>query len=187
MDLYALKSKLQQAGVVFDDGLMDCEVRLAEESFGFQFPSDLKALLMFALPTGQGWPDWRDVEDPQIKQMLNAPYEGICFEIEHNAFWPASWGFKPRSLTESFDVARRKIDAAPKLIPILAHRYLPDRPLLEGNPVFSVHQTDVIYYGSNLWNYFQNEFHDSFGSAEYEINDPPRRIEFWSDLVDDNC
>jgi hypothetical protein len=35
---------------------------------------------------------------------------------------------------------------------------LPDRPNLPGNPVLSVHQTDIIYYGFDLEDYFRNEF-----------------------------
>jgi len=108
----------------------------------------------------------------------------MCFDIENNVFWPDSWGAKPASLTEAFEIAKQKIETAPKLIPVFGHRYLPDRPSLEGNPVFSVYQTDIIYYGSNLWNYFENEFSDYFGTARYHISDPLRPIEFWSDYVD---
>ena len=43
MDFATVKDKLQEAGVVCDPGLTEAEVRLAEESFGFQFPPDLKA------------------------------------------------------------------------------------------------------------------------------------------------
>lgn len=184
MDFSTVRHKLQDAGVVCENGLAAGEIQLVEDSFGFRFPPDLRAFLMFVLPSGKGWPNWRDVEDPEIELMLNWPYEGICFDIKNNSFWPASWGTKPASLAEAFEIAKRKVNASPKLIPILYHRYLPDRPSIEGNPVFSVHQTDIIYYGSNLWNYFQNEFHSYFGVAGYQITAPLRRIEFWSDLVD---
>ncbi|HEY0727864.1 MAG TPA: hypothetical protein VGD38_07350 [Pyrinomonadaceae bacterium] len=185
MDLATLKAKLQEAGVVCEHGLTEGEIQLVQRSFGFQFPPDLKSFLMYVLPSGKGWPNWRDVNDPEIERMLNWPYEGICFDFQNNSFWPTDWGTKPASLSDAFEIAKGKVDAAPKLIPILGHRYLPARPLLEGNPVFSVYQTDIIYYGSNLWEYFQNEFHYYFGVAEYQITAPPRRIEFWSDFVDD--
>jgi hypothetical protein len=35
---------------------------------------------------------------------------------------------------------------------------IPDDPHLEGNPVFSVHQTDIIYYGYDLEDYLRHEF-----------------------------
>ena len=184
MDFSVLKEKLQQAGVIFDNGLTEREILAIEETFGFQFPPDLKALLMFELPTGKSWPNWRDVEDPELQRMLNWPYEGICFDIQENDFWPDSWEARPASLTEAFEIAKRRVDAAPKLIPIYGHRYLPDRPSMDGNPVFSVYQTDIIYYGSNLWNYFQNEFPHYFGAAGYDIAAPLRQIEFWSDFID---
>ena len=184
MKFSLVKQKLQEAGVLFDDGLTEGEIHSAEKSFGFQFPPDLKSFLMLALPVGDGWPNWRDVDDPEIKRMLNWPYEGICFDIQNNAFWPADWGPKPASLKEALEIAKRKIDEVPKLIPVFIHRYLPDRPSIEGNPVFSVYQTDIIYYGSSLQIYLQNEFLDDLGVPEYQISDPPRRIEFWSDFVD---
>jgi hypothetical protein len=135
MDFATVKDKLQEAGVRCDRGLTQAEVCLAEDLFSFRFPPDLKALLMFVLPTGRGWPNWRDVEDPEIARMLIWPYEGMCFDIENNVFWPDSWGAKPASLTEAFEIAKQKIETAPKLIPVFGHRYLPDRPSLEGNPV----------------------------------------------------
>jgi len=187
MDFSTVKDKLQEAGVRCERGLTEAEVRLAEDLFSFRFPPDLKALLMFVLPTGRGWPNWRDVEDPEIARRLIWPYEGMCFDIENNVFWPNSWGTKPASLTEAFEIAKQKIEAAPKLIPVFSHRYLPDRPSLEGNPVFSVYQMDIIYYGSNLWNYFQNEFPNYFRTARYHISEPLRPIEFWSDYVDGGC
>jgi hypothetical protein len=38
------------------------------------------------------------------------------------------------------------------------HRMMPDEPREAGNPVFSVHQTDIIYYGFDLLDYLRNEF-----------------------------
>ncbi len=62
-----------------------------------------------------------------------------------------------------------------------------------GNPVFSVHQTDIIYYGKNLWDYFEQEFgpHGEgwYGGQQYaettseEYLAVHRPIRFWSSLV----
>src|SRR3954469_25247226 len=35
---------------------------------------------------------------------------------------------------------------------------MPDEPHLQGDSVFSVHQTDIIFYGSNLEVYLRREF-----------------------------
>jgi hypothetical protein len=187
MNVRKYQSTLEEAGVSFSPGLTQLEIRAAEESYGLKFPPDLKEFLMFALPTSRDWPNWRNVDDPGIWQILNWPYEGICFDIEHSAFWPQEWGARPASLTEACAVAKEKVDAAPKLVPILGHRYLPDRPNEADNPVFSVYQTDIIYYGSDLWNYFENEFGHYFKTSGHNVTEPLRRIEFWSDLVEWNC
>jgi hypothetical protein len=96
------------------------------------------------------------------------------------------WGPKPSTNEAAFAVARMKIDEAPKLIPICGHRYIPAEPSLAGNPVLSVHQTDIIYYGADLGNYLENEFYYYFETPEYFLKEPIRRIEFWSHLVDLN-
>jgi hypothetical protein len=177
---------LEEAGVALVPGLTKPEIQGAQESYGFIFPPDLRDLLMFGLPVSKDWPNWRNADDPAIWRMLNWPYEGIRFDIQNNAFWRQEWGPKPPSLTEAFAVAKQKVDDAPKLIPVLGHRYLPDRPNIAGNPVFSVYQTDIIYYGSDLWNYLENEFYYYFKTPKYNLKQPIRRIEFWSDLVESN-
>ncbi len=45
----------------------------------------------------------------------------------------------------------------PELVPIFGHRFVPAIPTLTHAPVFSVHQTDVIYYGSDVADYVRNE------------------------------
>jgi hypothetical protein len=187
MDLPLWQSTLQRAGVNFAPGLTESELRRAEESYGLIFPPDLRMLLTFALPVGKSWPNWRDIDSPEIEKMLNWPYEGMCFDIKNNAFWPKQWGPKPVGLRDCFILAKQRLNDAPKLIPILGHRYLPERPGIEGNPVLSVYQTDIVHYGTDLWNYFQNEFYYYFGTPEYQITEPIRRIEFWSDIIDGDC
>jgi len=65
---------------------------------------------------------------------------------------------------------------------------LPDRPPAPGNPVFSVYQTDIIYYGGDLENYLCNEYHYYFGTPQYvALPSQIRSIEFWSWLVELNA
>jgi hypothetical protein len=86
-------------------------------------------------------------------------------------------------LSSAIEVARRGIAKAPTLIPIFSHRYIPAEPHAVGNPVFSVYQTDIIYYGVDLTNYFTNEF-----SIPHRHDLPDyksvRKIRFWSALVE---
>jgi hypothetical protein len=148
------------------------------------FPPDLRAFLSEGLPLGRGFPDWRDPDSDAIRDQFAWPFEGIAFDIERNAFWLDAWGERPSRLEEAKQIARMHVDAAPRLIPIAGHRYLPSEPASPGNPVFSVYQTDIIYYGDDLATYLRCEFHRlSYADA---VHDTVKRIRFWSDLVDAN-
>jgi hypothetical protein len=142
----------------FDAGLTDVEIAATETRFGFRFPPDLRAFLHTALPRGPSFPDWRSGEESAIREWLDLPRQGILFDIEHNGFWLEEWGPRPASLEEACRVASELVAAAPKLIPIFGHRMMPDEPHLSGNPVFSIHQTDIIHFGFDLADYLRHEF-----------------------------
>jgi hypothetical protein len=74
----------------------------------------------------------------------------LAFDIENNGFWNQEWGEKPSGLEVALATAKRCFAAAPKLIPLYSHRYLPAEPVSAGNPVLSVYQADIIYYGRDL-------------------------------------
>jgi hypothetical protein len=183
MDLAYCKDRLSAAGVSFDAGLTSDELSAIEREYGFSFPPDLREFLGFALPVSKEWGDWRRGSRSEIIERLDWPFESMCFDIEHNSFWLESWGPKPAALPDAYAIARSAIAAAPRLIPICSHRFLPDRPCAPGNPIFSVYQTDIIYYGSDLFDYFCNEFAYYFGRDRYAFDGRARHIEFWSDLV----
>ena len=183
MQLTAAQQILIAAGVEFDVGLTDAEFGIIERKFGFQFPPDLRDFLSLGLPISPRWVDWRRMDDKTLRGRLDWPVDGACFDIQNNAFWLEEWGKKPEDLQAAFEIARRAFQQAPKLIPILGHRYIPDAPNEPGNPVFSVYQTDIIYYGADLLDYLQNEFRDYFGRSEHTITGKPRQIRFWSALA----
>jgi hypothetical protein len=163
-----------------DPGLSDAELDAVQNRFHFTFPPDLRAVLQFALPIGKQWLDWRSGSDHDIQARLGWPLEGIQFDIENSGFWLDEWGPKPEEGHRRSEVVRHVIDNAPRLIPVYSHRFIPVEPLDAGNPVFSVHQTDIIIYGNDLADYFHREFGVSLpGSAARE----PRRIRFWSDAL----
>jgi hypothetical protein len=80
---------------------------------------------------------------------------------------------------ETGPAVRRLVAEAPALIPVYHHRMIPDRPGAPGNPVFSVHQTDIIYYGIHLRDYLVHEFLTAADIGAWPIPDSVRRIEFW--------
>jgi len=134
MDLAYCKDRLSAAGVSFDVGLSPSEFSSVEREYGFRFPPDLREFLGFALPVSKGWPDWRHGNRSEIMMRLDWPFEGMCFDIEHNAFWLDSWGAKPAGLADAYAIARAAVVAAPRLIPVCGHRFLPDSPCESGKP-----------------------------------------------------
>ena len=85
-------------------------------------------------------------------------------------------------LQEAFKVARQKVKEAPPLIPLFSHHFLPAEPAIEGNPVLSGHQTDIIYYGRDLGSYLAKEFELPI-KDQGNGNKEPRRIRFWSEII----
>lgn len=92
------------------------------------------------------------------------------------------WGLKPTSYEDQKNIVQRELANQPKLIPIYSHRYIPDAPNLAGNPVFSVYQTDIIYYGFDLLDYFIKEFRLELPRL-YAEDIEPRKIKFWNKII----
>lgn len=159
------------------NGYTQGELEIAQERYGLRFPPDLVDLLLDRRPV-EGW-DWR-TDDADIRQALQHPLDGLLFDLEHNDLWWPEWGEKPPSAEERAELVTKIVNAAPRLIPLISHRYIPEEPHEAGNPVFSIMQSDVIYYGADLAEYFANEF-----GGTYRIS-AVRRIRFWSDLVERN-
>ena len=175
-----LVEQIQSRGISFDHGLSDTETSTAEQRFGFRFPPDLRAFLQTAAPRGRYFPDWRSDDIATINDWLDRPREGIVFDIEHNGVWLEEWGSRPDTLSEAITIVNRLVLSAPKLIPIYQHRMMPSEPHLPGNPVFSVHQTDIIVYGSNLRDYLAHEFlMTEEEQDDWTVPSDTRRIEFW--------
>lgn len=175
-----LVARLREREIAFDPGLSDAEVAAAEARFAFRFPPDLRALLQTALPRGPHFPDWRSGNETTLRDWFDLPRQGIVFDVEHNGFWLPEWGPRPATLAEAGAVVGRLVAAAPKLIPVYTHRMMPAEPHRPGNPVFSVHQTDIIVYGADLQSYLAREFLPS-GEAdeEWTSSGEPRPIAFW--------
>lgn len=178
--LESVAATLRERGVTVEAGLSSLEISATEARFGFVFPEDLRELLGFMLPVGNQFPDWRDGSEKILRERLGSPADGLCFDVEHNGFWLPSWGPRPEKLQDAFAVTRKAVAAAPALIPVYSHRYIPAEPVDSGNPVYSVYQTDIIYYGEDLASHLNQEFHVPLPVWAARR---PRRIRFWSDLI----
>jgi hypothetical protein len=168
--------------VEWEPGYSQCELDAAQEKFGLVFPPDLIALLRDRrIPGGH---DWAGDEAP-IRRMLEWPLEGFLWDVEHNGLWWPEWGVRPEREAERAEVVTAVVAAAPKLIPLYSHRYLPEEPREAGNPVFSVHQSDIILYGVDLANYLERQFRDRRRRLE-RVTGGAKRIRFWSRTVERN-
>jgi hypothetical protein len=172
---------LRAQGRDVDPGLSDDEVDAVESRLQIGFPPDLRALLATGVPSGDGFPDWRGESDESLLARMQAPVDGVLFDVERNGAWLAAWGQRPDDPGQAVRVAQARLAQAPPLIPVYRHRYIPAEPSQPGNPVFSIHQSDVIVYGSSLASYLAAEF--GVASAAERAEPAPRHIPVWSDLV----
>lgn len=164
-------------GRTWASGYTQGELDEAQEKYDLLFPPDLVALFRERRPV-LGY-DWRS-DDKEIRQMLSWPLEGLLFDVESNGLWWPEWGERPIEAKDRETVLGEVLAKAPALIPLISHRYLPTEPHEAGNPVFSIHQSDVIYYGADLADYFEREL----GDNRLPLRTPIKRIRFWSELVD---
>jgi hypothetical protein len=160
-------------------GYSQSELDEAQAKYGLVFPPDLIELFRDRRPV-LGY-DWR-TDDKEIREMLAWPLEGLLFDVESGYLWWPEWGKRPETVEARTQVLTDVVSKAPKLIPLFSHRYLPSEPSLAGNPVLSIYQSDMIYYGANLKDYFERELTGS----RRPLPQPIRRIRFWSDFVERN-
>lgn len=179
---------LTDKGVHFDSGLTDGEIVQVELKFNFEFPPDLKLFLQIALPASDSFVNWRTAltskeEFDKTLSRLNWPLEGMLFDVQSNGFWIDSWGTIPKDNESKSLIVKKHYALYPKLIPIYSHRYIPSEPNESGNPVFSIYQMDIVYYGFDLASYFSNEFNFKLPSSFEILTKPKRIIKFWNDCT----
>lgn len=171
--------RLRRAGVKLKRGLSDRGLARIEKSVGFTFGPEHRQLLAAVLPTGESWPDWRHASSDELRARLDWPADGVIFDVHNNGFWPSSWAERPGDPATAESYAREQLDRVPRLVPIYGHRYLAADPAYVPSPVFSVYQTDVIYYGDNLLDYIAHEF----GVPPLHPSSDRHHVPFWSDLA----
>jgi hypothetical protein len=166
--------RLAETGLYeFEPGLTDAEFARIEPEYGFEFADDHRAFLAVGLPVNvrpeegqtwsRPWPEWRGGDLDSLRRQLD-------------------WGERPSDGATALDTARRHLRAAPMLVPVYAHRYLPAGSGSFGHPVLSMWQTDVIYYGLDLADYMHQEFDEARGDVDKNWN-PRATVPFWRDLV----
>ena len=184
MEFDRLIAKLKEKEVEFECGLNEDEFSIIEKMYDIKFPPDLRTFLSSGLPISNHFINWRDVSESnveKIKTVIEWPLRGMIFDIEHNAFWYDAWGEKPTSIEDAIQKCKEEYAKVPKMIPICSHRYIPSEPLEENNPIFSIYQTDIIYYGENITKYLEIEFRmKKYQEIDFDVI---KEIRFWSDIV----
>jgi hypothetical protein len=203
----ALVIAMREVGVIFEDGLSEAEIRAAEAYCDIVFPADLRKFLQTALPVKYGFEyftPWRRIDPsvalgeeddrdreggPVLKQNLQEYFhEGFLDDVEFNNCWNQSWPPKPQDLSNALSLAKEILadeERVPKLIPIYSHRCMASLPASAGagQPVLSLHGTDIIVYGNDLASYFAEEF--GFDPVRPKVNYDEWRITipFWMDYL----
>jgi len=163
-------------------GLSDSEIATIENLVGFQLPDDFAYLLANMRDAGGVMFPWSGFKKQDYDDSIGRVLEGIEFDIEHG-FWMDRWGKRPAALPTAIDIARKDFATWPRLLPVSGHRFLAAEPCRVGNPVFSIHQTDIIYYGANLAHYLVNEFVDHDWKL-HAHDQPIHKIVIWSDFAE---
>ncbi|MCL1917210.1 MAG: SMI1/KNR4 family protein [Peptococcaceae bacterium] len=175
---------IRAKGYTLLNGLSNQEIQDAENFYNISFPPDLKELYMAFYP--YQFCDWRDFSKTnaaKVRRRLDWPVHGLLFDVKHSAFWMESWGERPENMDTAVEIARERLKIVPSLIPIYSHRYLPGSPNEAGNPVLSVYQRDIIYYGEDLFKYFDHEF----GSrTEVRYDKIKKTVPFWGQFAEEN-
>ncbi|HEX5228254.1 MAG TPA: hypothetical protein VFW44_11115 [Bryobacteraceae bacterium] len=165
-------------------GYTQTELEDVQAKWGFRFPPDLLERLREerTIIPGDDF-DWITTPDEKIKDVLGWPLEGFLFDVQHGLWWP-DWGDRPVDEASVEGRFREIFSAAPKLLPVYGHRYIPEEPHEGGNPIFSVWQMDVIYYGADLSDYVDREMR----ATEFDAGWPRlKQIRFWSRAVEYNA
>jgi hypothetical protein len=161
-------------------GYSQSELDGVQDRWQLQFPPDLLDILLDRRPLIDDPKcfDWITSDSKVIAESLAWPFEGFWFDVQNNDLWWPEWGEKPSKPSDQRERLAEVFLTVPKLIPLMGHRYLPDEPNEAGNPVFSVWQTDVIYYGADLFDWLERERQPGKrGRQQF------KEIRFWSQVV----
>jgi hypothetical protein len=150
-------------------GLTEEEILQVEQQWSWRFPPDYRLFLSclhtvdhpITLADERRWrfpatyPSFHHwlTETETIQKQMDLLLEGILFDVEHG-IWCESWGNRPAELHAQKAQVKMLYDQAPRLIPLrYPFAFLLGEPFQWGNPVFSIHQTDIVVWRSDLYHY----------------------------------
>lgn len=190
-------------------GLTDARIAAAERSHELRFPADYRTFLrnlhapdrdMFRArfegetlveEQAPSFFNWL-VDDERIAEAIEWPLEGLVFDVVNNNLWRDEWGPHPSDEAEARHRLAKVLGSAPRLVPVVGHRYLVEADTSRGYVALSVYQSDIIVYAGDLRTLLLAELADVL-----EVSHPPdagsvteaewqaaKRIPFWGDFVE---
>jgi hypothetical protein len=140
-------------------GYSEAELDDVQARWGLHFPRDVIDCLRDHRPLIDDPQcfDWVTADPEHIRERLAWPFESYWCSVERHGLWWPEWGERPISLGDQKEKLRGIFEDAPKLIPLVSIRYIPDEPHESGNPIFSVMATDIIHVGANLTDWLERE------------------------------
>lgn len=173
---------MKENSIQLKEGLSDEELKIIEDIYELKLPEQLKSFYSTAIPISQGFYNWGDFRSNYVdylKQEINRPTYDL-FRFIDDIDWCDEWGDEPVLEKERNSIIYEKLKKAPKLIPFFGHRYIPEGDY-SNCPILSVYNTDIIYYGSSIDEYFEVEYgYKSQRNIDFDHID---RIPFWTDLI----
>jgi hypothetical protein len=164
-------------------GYPEAELDDVQVKWGLRFPPDLIERLREYRPLidRRDCFDWVTADPEHVRERLAWPFESYWRCVERHEIWWPEWGERPVSLGDQKEKLRGIFADAPKLIPLVGIRYIPDEPHEIGNPVFSIMASDIIHYGANLTHWLENELGGLRGQPRPWP--PLKEIRFWGQAV----
>jgi hypothetical protein len=190
-------------------GFSEAEINSFEQTWDLRFPPDYRLFLRLLgapdqpmVSVGYKGREMVQGESPSfyhwgrdeetIQDARSWPLEGLLFDVENEVLWPDSWGERPKDVEGRRQRLSGLVQTAPPLIPIIGHRYLVGTPLQAGNPVLSVHQSDIIFYGldfrkfliAELADLLEIDHREAYERAVAEITETSyTSIPFWGEIM----
>ncbi len=187
-ELFELLNAKQHVGnqipVIYGQGgLSEKEITHIETELGFKLPEDFVYLLQNIQDPDRVFFPWKNFEKKEYDESIAWVLHGIEFNVSNAQLWLPWWEEQPDNLEDALEIVRKDFPTWPKLLPIHSHRFLAAEPCQKGNPVFSIMQTDIIYYGANLGHYLAQEFVES-NHTFHTYDQLIKPIEIWGEFAE---
>lgn len=181
MNYKNIQGLIESNWYVCKEWLSKLEIYNLEKEMNIVFPIEYKMMLQKFMPTWDIFIDWRNIDNSWFRFRFTNQFDWILFDVKHNWFRYKSWGESPMDIWDRVSKAAYFLRFVKPLIPIYWHRYVSQ---IDNWPIFSVVQTDIVLYWTNLESYIINEFSELNPNKSMDFTSIT--IPFRSDLVSMN-